>query len=221
MINIKEFKKEIITGCIVSFIILFFIQPTVIFIWDILRKISLNQYSEFLDNTYRNAALGQRNWVDCINIYLIFYITFLFISIFSIKFRNDIKEYEHKEKIKSFQNENEKLEYLNNRRNSYDKKARLIKKNLNKIRILTYIVQISVLLIFSTFVFSTFVDLQLNSSFNQRFNIVAPFIDEHEEEVIKAQWASMENRKDYENINNRLNQIALKNKFKLVEPLLK
>jgi hypothetical protein len=56
------------------------------------------------------------------------------------------------------------------------------------------------LLIGTHFVYKAYVDMQLNASFQQRITILAPCLEIEQEEELKAHWAQMKNKEDFENI---------------------
>ena len=66
-----------------------------------------------------------------------------------------------------------------------------------------------------------FTDLQLNTSFEQRLTILAPNINDLEFKEFEAAWALMQSRKDFEAINNRMENTAKKYGVILPPNLLK
>jgi uncharacterized membrane protein YgcG len=61
----------------------------------------------------------------------------------------------------------------------------------------------------------------MNTSFNQRLTIIAPSLSDNEQKVLKAQWASMRNRRDYEVIVSSIEKIANDKKIELPKLLWK
>ena len=57
--------------------------------------------------------------------------------------------------------------------------------------------------------FTAYADLQLNTSFNQRLRVIAPYIDDQQEELFVSKWSRMSNRKDFELINREIEGIAV------------
>ncbi|UOU98036.1 hypothetical protein MUU74_16265 [Chryseobacterium daecheongense] len=78
-----------------------------------------------------------------------------------------------------------------------------------------------ILIIFSIY-FLTFAyaDLNLNTSFNQRLNVLKPYIDSDQEELLISKWALMKNRNDFNKINKEMEDLAKKNKVILPENLI-
>lgn len=66
----------------------------------------------------------------------------------------------------------------------------------------------------------SFADLQLNVSFERRLTALAPVLSEQEEEVLRAQWASMMRRSDYVRINQSMEELARTRKVTLPKLLL-
>ena len=67
---------------------------------------------------------------------------------------------------------------------------------------------------------TAFVDLQLNTSFEQRLTVLNPAISEQEEEGLRATWASMRDRQDYLDLKGQMDRMAALNEIELPEPLL-
>jgi hypothetical protein len=63
-------------------------------------------------------------------------------------------------------------------------------------------------------------DLQLNSSFNRRLTIVLPKLSDQEHKEFLASWAAMTTRRDYQQLNTRLEDVAKARGVKLPKPLL-
>jgi hypothetical protein len=62
---------------------------------------------------------------------------------------------------------------------------------------------------------SNFIELQLNASFNQRLTVLAANVSDQQIKELKASWALMEGRSDYEKLTAQMNGIANKEKIKL------
>jgi hypothetical protein len=219
MFKDKEYRKSILRSLVASSIFLIFLKPIFQFLWIILVNVSTHTYTYFIDTLYKNAALGQRNWIDFITLtfFLIVFTTTLITSSYLIHYK--IKLQKIKEEIRNTTDEG-KLNQL---------KTLLAKKlNIGKSFIFLTFFQkfnflFSILLIFSAFViiFTAYSDMQLNTSFNQRINVVAPYINDHEYKLLKSEWASMVSRKDFEIINNKIEIIARENKIEIPKNLLK
>ena len=62
--------------------------------------------------------------------------------------------------------------------------------------------------------------IHLDKYYKWRLEIIAPYISPQEEKEIKATWALMKNKFDYEQINQKLNSVAETNGVVLPEPFL-
>jgi len=65
------------------------------------------------------------------------------------------------------------------------------------------------------YMFDLTVNLKLNTSFQQKMTILAPYMSDLEEEHLRGKWASMKNRGDYRIICDTIDQCAHKNDIKL------
>ena len=64
-----------------------------------------------------------------------------------------------------------------------------------------------ILLRMSSFIY---VDIQLNSSFDQRMMAIRPYIEDRDSHRLRSEWALMQKRQDYERINAKLDEYARK-----------
>lgn len=64
-----------------------------------------------------------------------------------------------------------------------------------------------------------FAELQLNTSFNQRITVLSPKVSDQEIKVLKAKWALMKGRSDYEAINFQMDALARTQGINLPSPL--
>jgi len=207
----KEAKKSIIVSLVASMLFLVFIQPIMTFIWDTLKALSLSTFEWVTDGMYKNAALGQRNWID----FLLWTSIVLFgaslIAIMFIKVTSLVRK----------DTQNTKLVLLESASQEHFESEKVkLKKMLN---LLTWVSWLAgPLLAISTLylTFSAYTDLQLNTSFNQRLNVLAPYIEEHETKLLRSKWATMESRKDFDCVNQYIERLAAENKIVLPKQLL-
>lgn len=54
-----------------------------------------------------------------------------------------------------------------------------------------------------------------NSTFQQRINAIAPYIDEQKEEELKSKWALMHSRNDFDMLDKEIELVAKGNKLAL------
>jgi hypothetical protein len=63
--------------------------------------------------------------------------------------------------------------------------------------------------------------MQLNRLYMWKMVILAPYITTKEEKELRAMWALMKNKNDYQQINRKLDSLAQMNDVVLPEPSLK
>jgi hypothetical protein len=68
--------------------------------------------------------------------------------------------------------------------------------------------------------YSTFFQFRIISSFNQHLVAVAPYVSEHDLNLIRSQWTQMQSEKDYGIIYSELGRIANQNHIRLPENLV-
>lgn len=166
-----------------------------------------------------NAALGQRNWIDFLIWTAIVFSVFIYLFNLSMKTKSFLKHLEEKERIKNL-NEQELSEYLANRKNKLEN---IINKNTKFITFFTrhnWILLILTIFFMLMTLFSSYTDLQLNTSFNQRLNAISPYINDHEIKILKSKWALMKSKQDFINLNSYLENLAKREEIILPENLL-
>lgn len=61
---------------------------------------------------------------------------------------------------------------------------------------------------------------RMKLSFDQRFTVLAPAIDEDAEEILRARFAGLQDRSDYQTLNEEMSRLADANGIRLPAPLL-
>jgi hypothetical protein len=61
---------------------------------------------------------------------------------------------------------------------------------------------------------------RMRVSFDQRFTVLAPAIDEASEEGLRARFASLQDRSDYQSLNDDMDRMARSSGVRLPDPLL-
>jgi len=194
-IMIEELRKTIFVEVLVAILVVILIEPILKIFWGGISFLSNNIYSGLLDSIYRNVALGKRNYIDV----MIFGLIVILAAIFTLTalWRTEIKRSITR----------------------IDNTVTRMPKGIGKItKIVLSICMVLVILYLLT---SVFVDLQLNTSFEQRLTVLAPNISELDYKEIKAAWSNMESRGDYEIIQERMETLAEESGVELPEPLLK
>ena len=68
MLNDSTIRKSIIASIIASLLVIIFIKPLLDSLWSFVSWFSTYCYAGFNNSVYRNAALGQRDWVSVLHI---------------------------------------------------------------------------------------------------------------------------------------------------------
>lgn len=195
----STFRTSVIAGVISSLLFVLLVQPLVIWSWNRISPIVSSVYSGYVDSIYKSAALGHRHWVSVIiyslmNGLIVGIMAGLITAIVTPKswWRID--------------------------------KSSKTPRRLKTRRFLRLGLYVSFfLMIVSSFmsVSRAYIDLQLNTSFEQRLNILAPSISDQVEEEIRSQWASMLDRSDYDELNFEMDNYAKDLDQVLPEPVIK
>lgn len=215
----KETKRSILISLIASTIFLVFIQPIMQIVWGLLIKISFSTFDTIMNSMYKNAALGQRNWIDFLLLTFLVVIGLNFIV--SVVFRLDEKVIDIKEKGESRSLPEEEL-----KNKLVERKIKLERKiaNLSKVLILfskiKWLLLIASIICSIVIIFNSYADLQLNTSFNQRLNALGPYVKETEVKLLKSNWALMKTRQDYLKINVHMDSLAKSANITLPENLM-
>ncbi|BBO86129.1 hypothetical protein DSCO28_66950 [Desulfosarcina ovata subsp. sediminis] len=183
----SQIRKGIIASVIASLLVVIFIQPVIRLVWSGILTFGTHVFQGFIDSIYANAARGHRNYVDVIILMLISSILSGFFcgGTFVIT----------KQSIKP--------DTISKR---LSRKSRLI---------ILWILLVALHLSLIFLIIKPFSDIQLNTSFQQRLTIISPYLTNIEEKKLKASWASMEFRTDYEKIVSQIEKIANDNNAKL------
>lgn len=191
----KIFWWNVVASVVASIIVIALIQPLLTLFWDFLSSTGSALLNRFVDKLYKGAALGNRNWV----------IAILAIALLYVPFTNALVVAAVRPLIKK---------KLQNK--AGDSKTR------SKTVLLATLVAVSIIGIVLATIPAAFIytDLQLNSSFNQRLQVLAPHLTDQQVKVLKASWASMTSKSDYLKIKNEMNRLADEAKIALPRPLL-
>ncbi len=192
-----DIKRNIIVSVSSTILVLVFIKPILNLGWKFLSWCSTNFYQNFLNGVYKNAALGQRDWVSVI------LLSIVVSAVMGISIGTLIRPIFRKlQKIK-------------------EKKRDNIFRKIRRIIIcLSYIISIGLIFLLICLAVFVYADLQLNTSFQQRLAVLCPKIGDLETKNLQASWALMESREDYENIILRMQELAEKNRIKLPKLLI-
>lgn len=212
----EKIRAGIIASVIASLFVILFVKPILDGVWVIIVAISSQIYSGYVDDVYKSAALGPRNNLD----FIILFILVFFLVVFSfgtlVFFKDAIGQLKREflELIGEAPPREEKD--MEKFKEEVKKKFKLGKRLLIVMRVtLPIYFLLSFLLITRAFV-----ELQINTSFRQRVAVLAPHISKDQEESLFAQWALMQTRKDYLRITSGMEQMAQELKIKLPKLLI-
>lgn len=217
----KGLTIGIITSIVGSFLFAF-LEPLLRLLWNLLTTQTYSFYSSFVDKVYIAAAKDFAN-----SLLPIIYLSVLTILICILVWSHFYFIRKTKETLNSYvtkklnsnnktKEDNELLEEIsrNNRvrkpfnYNSFKKEILWVKSY----NIILFVVLI--IISFTTF-FKASVSLDLRTTFNQRIDIISPYIEDIKVKKLKSQWASMKNKKDFEEINKSIEEIAITNNLVL------
>ena len=203
----NKYVKEISIGVLSSTIFLIFIQPILNLIWDFLRTSTFSIYQSISSNIIRQAALGEVNFGDSLILlgimgaFLIIFLNFL-IKLNSVikKYKNLGNNYGYKDK------ENEEI--------TPKPKLTLAELKASRLKKLKYLKYFLVTYFICSFIWGTYISTKvmiskgLIAEFNQKTNILSPYITDQKLKEIKSEWALMKTVEDFNKINAQLKVLA-------------
>jgi hypothetical protein len=197
-------RREILIGVIAAIFVTIIFEPLIKWLWSLAIIISNNTYTGLISIFYRQAALGINDHVAVEIEFLLLTSFFGFGAMLGIivlmrrKMKSDIPD--------------------DNKPSFFQSKYRIIKWIDSPIMIISFMCV--GLLAFGVVLSNDYISLQLNATFNQRLTILAPVISDQQCRELKASWAIMKNRQDYESIINETQSLAAQNGIELPPPLL-
>jgi hypothetical protein len=194
--------KGVVGSVIAWLVILLFLQPATSILFPVVQAIGTHFYKGFTDYIYANASLGHRNWVEVLSFgffasLFLGGVTGASIASAAVFLRKD---------------------------RSGGREERLWVYFTRKPRRLVALLAVSLAFLYLVTVVqlaAALVDLQANASFQQRLTILAPNLTDKEEKELRAVWAMMRNRNDYEEFNKRIEELARSRGVRLPPPLLR
>jgi len=194
-------RKGIAAGVVAAIIVIVVVQPLINRLLAAVAYIGATTLSSFSKTIYTNAALGEANTAafDLLSAF-----SFLYAAVTGVGILLLFKLHVWVTRLERGTTTKKPLP---------PKRMRLRLSAL----IVLYLVGLTLML---ASVSGEFARMQLNTCFRQRLTVVAPFVSEGEEKELRAMWASMKNRGDYERINTKLEEIARSHQIALPELLL-
>lgn len=178
MISDPNLRKSIIASIIASLCVILFIQPVLNTTWEFIEWVSGNIYTELSSQVYLSTALGNRDHISYSMLVII-------VGMMSgLATGLALRKYKLKKSPKE-----------------------RAKPTLWK-RVIPDLLATCLLIGGLSLLSFIHADLQMNTSFNQRLNALAPYIDEQQEEVLFSEWAFMKSKSDYKRINESMDKMA-------------
>lgn len=196
----KTFLYNVTASVIATIVFLYALQPVSLATWRLITSASNSAFTSMQEKAVLNAALGKRDWVSACflewfaSAALGLLIGYLIMPLFSRLLDKRVFKEEP--------------------------------PNLSKIRSLVktcywVFIIIPIVLAYSSsrLAFFAFADLQMNASFSQRLDAIAPYIDVQAEKQLRSRWARMETLSDYRGITADMDQLGAKAGIKLPKVL--
>ncbi len=206
----KESRKEIVIALVSSTLFLIIVQPSLNLGWGWLTSTGSAISDKLSNHLYQTAALGPRNWVVVdlgtfgFSLLLGFYVTAFGMLIFTYRKLKAAKE----------EIEEESIDALKNQLSAHEKRLRRL--------FVAFPVAIVFMALVGGFtVFRYSADLKLNTSFSHRLTILTPSISQKEIDKLRADWAKMKSRHDYEVIVQEMDAIAKSASVDIPPPAMK
>lgn len=210
----KDAKRNIVISLTASAIFFIFIQPIMLLVWELTKKISSSTFEGIINGMYANAALGQRNWID----FLMF--TAVLIIALNFALRTSINLKRTANRIIEDRNQELMSDEVIKDIEKIELKTKKLENILIKISNFRWLLNCAVFVATIHILFSSYTDLQLNTSFNQRIDAIAPYVTDDEIKLLKSQWALMKTRDDFIEISNIMENLANDSNIELPKNLL-
>lgn len=191
-----RYRPMIVAGLIAGVAVTFFVEPLLTFVWSAVTSVANQSFSYIADTVYRSAALGHRNQIAVLGLLAAAgAFTGWTLGFLSRRF-------------------------WRRRKPTDDERVKGLRTQKNRLEIGVILMSGIVALCLLYFASTRFAELQYHTSFEQRLTVLAPHIDEQYEEDLRAQWALMRGRQDYEAFTRRVEEAADSVGVVLPEPLL-
>jgi hypothetical protein len=184
--NNNGWKAGILIGVISSLLVAYLIQPILGLVWNLVMRLGGLVHQGYVDRIYSHAAIAERNLTGQLTLLiLIFFInSFLLYVLYSAAFRNSV-EYSVRIPLPT---------------------GRFVKTFFVGSALLFW----TVLLVAFSITNGT---MEISASFTQRLTVLAPEISDSEYKVLRARWASMRGKSDYDalvvTMDKRANELGI------------
>lgn len=197
----KSFKVGIITSLIGSVVFLYLLDPILKLLSNLFFFFSDKVSSYFVDNLYREIALGKTDYSLTQMVIIIIAIStlFSFTIIRNITKTNATKDQGLKKRLASAE--------------------KTVDKSVWKVKILPIVIVVLINIVITLQLVSSYIKISSINTFEQRIRILAPYINEREKLLLISRFSSMKNYTDYLRIMLDIETIAKNNKIILPEQL--
>ncbi len=198
----KSFKIGIITSLIGSVVFLYLLDPILKIFSNLFFVFSNKVSSYFVDNLYREIAIGKSDYSLTQMVILIAIITYLFSFTLLINIRksqNPLKKQDIKKRLENLDSP--------------------INKSVWRAKFLPILAVIFLNVIMALQLVSSHIKVSSINTFDQRIRILAPYINEKEKMLLISRFSSMTTYNDYIMIMLETETIAKENKIILPEQI--
>lgn len=196
---IRKNKAGILSGIVASAVFIYFIDPILANLAELAISVSEFLGTAYSDRIYAQAAqLSTRDYSFTI-------ITFLISGMAGMAMGFLLKEVVYKIISKTGWSLGD----------SSNDREREPNSKRSKLPLLRSLILLSIISWSGLVIVGNYEQLSLISSFKHHMNIIAPFIDEAEEEILISKWSQMKSREDFENVYKEMENIASTNNVEL------
>jgi signal transduction histidine kinase len=191
----KNDKRAIKLGLLANavFFVLVFLVPRIVgLVWNLVLTVGGFVHKGYVDSIYRNAALDERNLIGQHMALFVLILAPVYLSM-----------YLRRKRIEARLARSNELSH-------FDKIERIILTSAFATAVPIY------LMLFVIFVVSLGT-AQIAASFNQRLSVLAPAISDAEYKALKARWASMNGKADYDALVSAMDKRSAELGVKLPE----
>jgi hypothetical protein len=213
MFKDRELRKHIGLAIIAAAVIPYLVDPALRWFAHSLIWLSENVSTAFTKSIYRKAAVGFHEQYSFEMLGLAGYVLAVVIIMIPLTM------YVIKRSKEELDRQSE-MEYLGNEEIREESKLEAVMRVADRVifplSCVTAVLAVSIGLIIVT---SDYIELQLNASFNQRMTVLALYATDQQVKEMRAEWALMLDRQDYERINAEMDIVSKKLGFKLPKTL--
>jgi hypothetical protein len=186
----KTLKIGIVSGVISSLLVLILIQPILGFVWRTVLAIAGSIHQGFVDRIYRDAAAPNETALFGIVLIVLFWVALLVATVWWEQTRFFMLAASDKVQRAPF------LDVI------------FRSTTLTVVKLILVSTEVFVILFALTAMALASGISQLNTSFVQRLTILAPAISDVEYKTLKAQWATMRSKADYDALVAKMDKRA-------------